>query len=281
MCFLARAGPSRCLDALIIALNQASGGEWYTSTMQLQLASLELCASCRSMHLLKLNVQHGTPTRLWRGTATTRETRSVKRRNVTRVPVVRARTVTWKLPGLALRNMTGDAWSEVTTFSLGPGFDDDLPRGIQWPEKLTLLGLGPGFNRSVEHLSLPASVRFLVFGASFNMPMDNFAWPPLLRVLVLGPSFSQPIHPGAFPESLQVLLFQGDFTHPVEGFVWPRSLLQLYVWGLLAQPLGRISWPASLQVLLFGHVRNESLDEVTWPESLRSHGAQEMNGPPL
>ncbi|CAM9961395.1 unnamed protein product, partial [Ascophyllum nodosum] len=33
--------PSRCLDAFSIALNQADSSGWYSSTSQLQLASLE------------------------------------------------------------------------------------------------------------------------------------------------------------------------------------------------------------------------------------------------
>ncbi|CAN0240998.1 unnamed protein product, partial [Ectocarpus fasciculatus] len=48
-------GGSKCLDAFIVALNQACGGQekrWYVSTLELQLVSLEFCGACRSAQLL-------------------------------------------------------------------------------------------------------------------------------------------------------------------------------------------------------------------------------------
>ncbi|CAN0441526.1 unnamed protein product, partial [Ectocarpus sp. 12 AP-2014] len=46
---------SSCLSALIVALNDTCDGtSWYTSTKELQLASLEFCTACRNyptMHL--------------------------------------------------------------------------------------------------------------------------------------------------------------------------------------------------------------------------------------
>ncbi|CAN0250932.1 unnamed protein product, partial [Ectocarpus fasciculatus] len=48
-------GGSKCLDAFILALNQAGDSQqkrWYVSTLELQLASLELCGVCRSAQML-------------------------------------------------------------------------------------------------------------------------------------------------------------------------------------------------------------------------------------
>ncbi|CAM9968500.1 unnamed protein product, partial [Ascophyllum nodosum] len=49
-------GPTRCLDAFLIALNQADSSGWYLSTLQLQLASLKVCELCRSVSTLHLTV---------------------------------------------------------------------------------------------------------------------------------------------------------------------------------------------------------------------------------
>eukprot|EP00903_Cladosiphon_okamuranus_P021636 g19892.t1 len=90
-------GSSRCLDSFIIALKQTCDAKpWYTSTKQLQLASLNFCTACRSVPTLCVKVEEDTPIRLWMG-APVRETRSAKRLHATRVPVVRACGVAWKL----------------------------------------------------------------------------------------------------------------------------------------------------------------------------------------
>lgn len=78
-------GPSRCLDAFIIALAQATSHfTWYTSTKQLQLASLQFCVACRNTTAMALSVDHDTPIQLW-AEAAVRKTRSAKRFSVTRV----------------------------------------------------------------------------------------------------------------------------------------------------------------------------------------------------
>lgn len=95
------AGPSRCLDAFLVALNQAPDtDEWYTTTVQLQLASPEFCAACRSVPTLHLRVDKHTPTRLRSdgdASSSTEEGESAGNGVVARVPVIRARKVTWDL----------------------------------------------------------------------------------------------------------------------------------------------------------------------------------------
>lgn len=61
-------GTSWCLDAFIVALSQAcegNGKHWYTSTLQLQLTSLELCSACRSVPTLDVKVNGDSPRGLW------------------------------------------------------------------------------------------------------------------------------------------------------------------------------------------------------------------------
>ncbi|CAM9144032.1 unnamed protein product, partial [Laminaria digitata] len=62
----AEAGRERCLDALSVALSQESDDKrWYTSRLQLQLASLQLCILCRTRGMFLLTVGRDTPARLW------------------------------------------------------------------------------------------------------------------------------------------------------------------------------------------------------------------------
>ncbi|CAM9741407.1 unnamed protein product, partial [Ectocarpus fasciculatus] len=122
-------GSGRCLDAFAVALYQASDGKrWYTSTQQLQLASLGFCAACRSVSTLRVNVEPCTPRRLWAGVAITREAGSAKRRSVPRVPILRAREVAWDLPGSALEDINGDALSRVEHFAFSHEFNHDVSR---------------------------------------------------------------------------------------------------------------------------------------------------------
>ncbi|CAN0490571.1 unnamed protein product, partial [Ectocarpus sp. 12 AP-2014] len=91
------------LDAFIVALNQTcDGGEkrWYTSTLELQLASLEFCRACRRVPTLHLRINPRTPRSLWspRNSHTTAVNK--RRREVgvwSRVPAVQAFGVTWAL----------------------------------------------------------------------------------------------------------------------------------------------------------------------------------------
>ena len=57
-------GPSRCVGAFSIALNQAGSSGWFSSTLQLQLASLQFCVLCRSVSTLHLIVEDGMHTLL-------------------------------------------------------------------------------------------------------------------------------------------------------------------------------------------------------------------------
>ncbi|CAM9571881.1 unnamed protein product, partial [Laminaria digitata] len=51
-----------CLDAFIIALNQACDGEiGYVPTLNLQLASVQLCVACRRSATLRVRVDDATP----------------------------------------------------------------------------------------------------------------------------------------------------------------------------------------------------------------------------
>ncbi|CAN0223234.1 unnamed protein product, partial [Ectocarpus fasciculatus] len=55
-------------DALVVALSQACDGgkkRWYASTLELQLASLDICRVCRSISTLHVRVKDQAPRSLW------------------------------------------------------------------------------------------------------------------------------------------------------------------------------------------------------------------------
>eukprot|EP00903_Cladosiphon_okamuranus_P018868 g17355.t1 len=55
-------GRPRCLDAFVVALNQALGernGQWYTSFLELQLVSLDFCRACRGVPIFCVKRRRG------------------------------------------------------------------------------------------------------------------------------------------------------------------------------------------------------------------------------
>ena len=202
---VSRVGPSRCLDAFVIALNQACDDRvnkrWYTSTKELQLASLEFCTACRSVPTLHVKVEKGTPTRLWMSAAG-RETRNATRLNATRVPVIRAHAVTWKLSASALRSM-GDVLSKAKRFMFGDAFNCDV-RGVTWPCELEVLRFDDAFSHTITEVTWPESLQELSFTSEFNQPLQGVSWPGSLHRLSLW-GVNQPLVGVAWPPSLRTL----------------------------------------------------------------------------
>lgn len=171
-------GQSRCLDAFIVALGQVCEGglkQWYASTLELQLASLEFCRACRGTRVLAVRVNDRTSRSLW--FSPTSETRRTTRRAKklcfsTRVPGVRARCLEWALPM------------------------DDLVRSTKvelwrWSEVLLLRGLVSA--RSLKSVTWPAALRKLVLGVDLEVYVWAAPWPRTLEHLVFGNHFNKPI----------------------------------------------------------------------------------------
>lgn len=172
---LNRAAPSRCLDAFIVVLNQAStdGKRWFASTMQLQLASLACCEACRSLPTLSVAVKNGTPPRLWTD-APGLETHGVERLSSTRVPVVQAHRVTWRLPASSLRSM-GDVLSKAKFFTFDGDLNGDV-RGVPWPASLQVLYFFR-VETPLDGVSWPPSLKTLIFFVLVNEDISGITWP--------------------------------------------------------------------------------------------------------
>ncbi|CAM9635072.1 unnamed protein product [Ectocarpus sp. 4 AP-2014] len=289
------AGPTRdfCLDAVLISLNRMCDGKsWYTSTKELQLASLEFCIACRSYRAIHLTVGAQIPRRLL--AAVDAPSPHPHRLCWTRVPRLRVRRVTWNMRTAAMLRTPIFAISEVDCLEFGFAFKGSLeavawPRRlkaikfghccwfnmpinlVEWPASLQRLAFGKAFNQPIERANFPASLQELAFGENFMHPIKDVPWPPSLQRLSFGVFFDQPIEEVVWPTSLKQLSIDalGWFNMPIQRAAFPASLEQLALGGSFNQPIEGVVWPDSLQKLDFGPYFNRPIDNVRWPASLQ------------
>ena len=165
--FLAVPGGNSFVQVCVIALSEVSFGQGtYLSTKHLQLASLQLCTVCRSVSTLHVTVDSNTPRRLWETSAEQAST------HMTRVPVLKARGVTW------IR-------STDATFMYG---ENEVLANVD------SVCFCPAFNRSLEHVVWPKRVRQIVFRGNksyredlgeFNQPIEGVLWPDSLQLSLI------------------------------------------------------------------------------------------------
>lgn len=185
-------GSSICLDAMIVALGKPlDGKEWYTSTSQLQLASLQVCMACRSvprMHHLRVEV--GTPRHLW-VSVTRLRTYNEMQPITTRVPTFRPRKVTWNIPAATL-DAASDPLASMECIKFGDRFDGSFD-GIVWPRNVKQIKFDADFNMPVDMVRWPASLQQLTFGQYFNRTVDMVQWPASLQQLTFGQYLNRPV----------------------------------------------------------------------------------------
>ncbi len=269
-------GKSWCLEAFIVALSQASeGGEkrWYASTLQLQLASLEMCSACRNVPTVHVRVDVETPPTFWsRGRSKTlSNTRSSKVRLSSRVPVVRAAGLTWGLPVEVLVNSVAmELWTSSEFVKLWGSVSATSLNSVNWPKRLWHLVLAISWLAvPVAAVRWPPHLRRLDFGGDFNQPIVGVVWPASLQQISFGRCFNQPIVGVVWPASLQQHLFKDYFNQALLGVVWPASLQQLSFGRDFNQPIVGVVWPTSLQRIFFGSDFNQPIVGVVWPVSLQ------------
>ncbi|CAN0208747.1 unnamed protein product [Scytosiphon promiscuus] len=281
-----------CLDAFDVVLNQSCDGrDWFSSTKELQLASLQFCAACRNVATMTLRVDDAIPRSLL--AAADAPPPDQKRLCSTRVPRLRARRVLWDLPTAVELRRPMYALADATHLRFGDDFGDTLegvewPRGLRgikidcnsvsitrltggvvWPPSLQQISFGNSFNQSLWRVALPECLRQLKFGRRFNQSIEEVVWPTSLQQLTFGDSFHQPIREVLWPASLQPLTFGDGFDRQIEGVVWPTSLQQLTFGDSFNQPIREVLWPSTLQHLTFGYGFNRPIEGVGWPTSLQ------------
>lgn len=128
------------MDAFSVALNKiADEDRWYVSTEELQLVSLPFCVACRSVATNHVIVDRYFPRRLFAATSCSRGARSGVRPR-SRVPRLRARSVTWDLPSAAELASPNECWNDAVYLAFGSSFEDGVD-GVRWPRKLKSLVL--------------------------------------------------------------------------------------------------------------------------------------------
>ncbi|CAN0452445.1 unnamed protein product, partial [Hapterophycus canaliculatus] len=177
------AGPGErpVLDVFIVALNQACEGDgWYTSTKELQRASLQLCAACRSVTTLGLRVNCLTPRRLL--AAAVAPPSNHKRRCATRVPQLRARHVRWEFKTAAELSRSVPAFADASSIEFCDEFVGTLD-DVSWPRQLKRLKFEyfGVYDGPIVHVAWPASLERMEFGVEFNQPITGVRWPASLQ----------------------------------------------------------------------------------------------------
>lgn len=263
------AGRSLCLEAFVILFSQEES--WCLTTRQVELVSLDFCLTFRATWNGHLKVKPQTPKYFWKRGS---------KRPITRLPVLRPRSVLWGMPGYTLGSMN-DTFEDLDLFVFYPPANDKWRR-LGWPRGLQKLEFGYRFNTSLVNSSWPASLRVVIFSCTFNQPIKDVAWPAALERLTLGCYFDQPVDKVTWPASLQELdlggfyestppdkpTIRGSFNHPVHRVVWPTSLHRLTLGSSFNQPIDRVCWAPSLLYIAFGSQFNQPIDAVKWPPSL-------------
>ncbi|CAN0558407.1 unnamed protein product [Ectocarpus sp. 12 AP-2014] len=175
----AKPGPTRnsCLNAFYVALGETRDGKsWYTSTKELQLASLEFCMACRAYKTLHLIVDVRIPRMLL--AAADGPLRHPKRLSRTRVPRLIARHVTWNMPTAAELRSPIFALMELDHLEFGGAFEGSL-EAVTWPRRLESIAFHnfSPFNTPIDLVKWPASLKRLAFGNSFNQPIEHVEFP--------------------------------------------------------------------------------------------------------
>ncbi|CBJ28452.1 conserved unknown protein [Ectocarpus siliculosus] len=196
-----------CLSSLIVALNETCDGtSWYTSTKELQRASLEFCIACRNYPIMHLKVDPQIPRNLL--AAADAPPPHPKRLCWTRVPRLRARSVTWNMRAAAELGNPIFAITDVDCLEFGGTFDGSL-EAVTWPRRLKMIEFlyTSPFNQPLELIKWPESLQHLVLGGDFNHSINDVEWPPSLHELGFGYSFNQPIDRTGLPPPLQKISF--------------------------------------------------------------------------
>ncbi|CAM9405806.1 unnamed protein product, partial [Sphacelaria rigidula] len=281
---------SLCLEAFVVALDQIArfdGGPWYTSTSNLQLVSLELCAACRRLPTAEVRANEHVPRLLWATTvvsttATTTTATSTRGGTTALLPLRAAenqkprRETCWVSNNLDGSDQTSVEEQRRSKIAAGtPRVPVLLAQSILWefdepPDTL----LSAGANN--ETLGSSSLQRF-TFAGDFNRCVCGVTWPATLLQLVFGFNFNQPISNVRWPKALRVLKFGTCFNQPIDGVQWPDSLIRLSFGRAhkrltfapkFNQPIQGVAWPASLERLDLGGSFNRPIVDVVWPKKL-------------
>ena len=145
--------------------------------------------------------------------------------------------------------------------------------GVVLPSSLRSLTFGGWFNQPIAGVKLPESLRCLIFGREFNQPLEGIQWPQGLRSLILSADWTgdwnQSVERLQLPDSLTELNL-GGCTKPLN---WPRPP-QGVKWLTLSDwwnhPSSQLRLPPALTAFTLPSNFNQPLDDFELPATLRS-----------
>ncbi|CBJ33433.1 expressed unknown protein [Ectocarpus siliculosus] len=269
-------GPSRssCLNALVIALNETCNGEsWYTSTKELQLASLEFCVACRNYQTLHLKVDAQIPRRLLaRADAPPPHPELLCR---TRVPRLRARRVTWGMRKAAELSIPIFAMTDVDCLKFGETSLEALRlwHGRDGWKRSSFSFLHYSTSRSVwssgQHLCRRLNSVAVVIARAYDWICDRCRRKRDNDVLVLRPTHRQPWLAYVFASTP----LGDDFKQSLQGLgTWMPNLEVLRLFDFRDPDFGNdslllgIGWPTGLRQLAVYECTK--MDGVTIPSTV-------------
>ena len=239
--------------------------------MNLQLVSLEFCILCRSVSTLHLTVKRGISTKIWEDINA--PDGKAKRQRCTRIPTLRPRKVTWRLPESQLARCSRALLDNVEHIILDsyyiPGRTENTDKAISWPPSLQKLTFGSRFEKDIRKFEFPMSLQQLVFASNFNQPIGKVMMPESLEILSFGGVFNLQINGVTWPALLRQLVFGSCFNQPVNGVTWPLSHRYLKFGCYFNQPMDGVALPMTLEQLEFGYYLTQPMDGVTLPLSLQ------------
>eukprot|EP00435_Cladocopium_sp_Y103_P072946 s282_g41.t2 len=136
--------------------------------------------------------------------------------------------------------------------TFGGSFNQNL--GVQYSVFLTSITT---FNRNLDNVILPTTLRNLTFGRKFNQSLADVNLPESLCALNFGKLFNQSLEKVALPCNLQQLAFVADscFDQSLENVILPKNLQTFSLGTAYSQ---NFTFPPNLQSLTLGTKLAES-----------------------
>ena len=269
--------------ALQVALNQEINKSWYVSTLELQLASFEICTICRGARRSRVRVYETMPLSLWGNEFSVNPTEG------RRVPGVRASHVEWYMPtdmlvpvlfqstllsGITSMDVGGHShqgWYTAT----GTHGNSDISEVLK-PDDEQVVSPRTYFE-AMMHLDSLNDTKFVsdvtwpdrlatCWLSDFGSSGTCLRWGDLMKARE--GSFKNNVCQDSWPPSLHQLKLGCNGPNTIRKVAAPSPLCKLAGRRMVDRLFGCISLPFSLKVLTFGESFNQPITDIMWPASL-------------
>lgn len=115
----------------------------------------------------------------------------------------------------------------IQIMDMGSNFNQPI-KNIKFPPKLISLRFGHKFNQSLDKVIFPTYLEELDLGG-YDRPMDNVCLPHSIKELNFGFNFNQPLQNFTFPPNIEEIVFNLVYDQSLEDVIFPRSIKQIYL----------------------------------------------------